>query len=169
MSRVKPQAACGAEGAARAPNGRGFQGEARPLTRLERPNATGIAGGCRPQAVKHPPADASRRVTPGRAAGGLQRLRTWAVVQRAGRRLPFLESRFSTLVAYRCRCSEPGRWCSDRGHHLAPACGGLDNREGEPPEGWGNPAGVPRPLGRKDGGALLTFPQREGFQLPAIN
>ena len=85
----------------------------------------------------------------GRGGGDGRASRTWAVVQRAGRRLPFFESRFSALVVYRCRCSEPGRWCCDRGHHLAPACGGLDRREGEPPEGWGNPAGVPRPLGRK--------------------
>ena len=61
----------------------------------------------------------------------------------------FLKAGFA-LVVYRCRCSEPGRWRCDRGHHSAPACGGLDRREGEPPEGWGNPAGVPRPLGRKD-------------------
>ena len=28
---------------------------------------------------------------------------------------------------------------------LSPPWGGVDNREGEPPEGWGNPGGVPRP------------------------
>ena len=57
-----------------------------PLTRQERPNAPGTAGGCRPQAVKHPPADASRRVTPGRAAGGLLRRQTDEACSEHGRR-----------------------------------------------------------------------------------
>ncbi len=68
-------------------HGPGWRGaQPRPLTRQERPNAPGTAGGCRPQAVKHPPADASRRVTPGRAAGGLLRRQTDEACSEHGRR-----------------------------------------------------------------------------------
>ena len=61
----------------------------------------------------------------GRGGGNGRALHTWALVQRAGRRLPFLKDGFLTLVN-RCRCLQLGRWCHDWGHYSAPACGGLD-------------------------------------------
>ncbi len=93
-----------------------------------------------------------------------QGARQWVVLPfRSGGRclrrwpLAYLPSkdRFSRPLRFTGVCCWLWRWYCLGGWSSRPL-GGVDNGEGEPPEGWGNPGGVPRPLPL----CRLSFPLR---------